>query len=460
MRAFFLSLALTLLASQSQAALQADYGHYYASPDESLCVKKGITGVSSRTNWGGAEPTENVYTYNFDTELTNIAAMAAPSGTGGLRIPNNQCKLWIFPQFKTFTPGVNPCPTWLKDMNGNLGIAPTDSSTSINFIAAGATSVTNASPIVITLATAATTFGNGSQVFVDNVTGNKAANGFWTVGGMNSAKTQFQLVGSHGSGTRTGSFGRVTFGGAFICRLWDPTVLSKWEAFIAAYGLHYDNYVDTNGNHNVEGFVMQESAISMTGNYVDDATVGGDYTAAGWTNAIIASMQYCSSSWPHSRCMAFLNQIQGGGANAGLPSMQQVSLALSALPFNQGCYSGPDILPANAGLVAGTYQALVSHVGCRADSAQNTTIVGTPPPGACTSGPTGNCNNVFKFAVQGVFGTLPKTAPVVAPYGLCINSYIFWNSSTAEQALVDPTVQANPYGTGWYGQCVCGGGPP
>jgi hypothetical protein len=462
LRFFVAAFALGLAAISAATSLKTPrYGHYYATSGNdntgssitTLCGKKGITGINQRMNWGDYEPSEGTYATSnaFDQVLSTISGLGASSGSGGSYKANNACAMWVFITWKAFGPG-NPCPSWLKDSNGNPGVAPTNFGTSIVNIAAGATSVTNATPIVITTA-AAHGFSTGDTIFIDNVAGNKAANGFWTVT-VTGAST-FSLNGSHGngarvqSGTPTGWYGRATKGGAFICKLWDSTVLAKFNTMLAHLGGVYDS------NANVEGFQLQESAVSSTGAYVDDATAGGDYTGTKWATSIVSIMQNCSTDFPTSRCMAFLNQIQGNQAGLGT-----VSAALSALPFNQGCYSGPDILPANAGLVAGTYQYLNAHVGCRADSAQNTTIVGSSSgPQACDP-IAHNCNAIFVFSVQGTFGHLNKTVPLPSNQGLCLNSYIFWNDSVAEQAYVDPTVQANPYGIGWYGQCICGGGPP
>lgn len=466
MKALLLAFALFGLASNEAWALKAHYGHYYATDYgdntttdiDVLCGKKGVTGINYRMRWRDIEAQEGVFTWTaWDNVVTRIQNRPAPVGTFGTGsyIPNNTCALWLLPEWKLFSAvggSGNPCPLWLKDQNGNPGFAPNDQGNGgiIISIASGAASVTNTSPIVVTTS-AAHSFANGDTVFVDNVAGNKAANGFWVV--SNKTATTITLTGSHGNGTRVtsgtpvGWYGRVSRGANFDCKMWDPTVRDKFNAMITAMGAHFD------GVANVEGFIMQESSISMSNAAYNDAPGnGGDYNHVNYTAAYISYMQTCSAAFPTSRCLAFLNIIQSG-QNADL---QLVSEALTALPNNQGCYGGPDILPNNNGLVNGTYQVLVKHVGCRSNSAQNTTIVGSQA-GAVACAPN-DCNEIFSFTVRGTFGIL--TLPLGADEGLCVNSYLFWNDSTAERAKVDPTIQANPYGIGWYGQCSCGGTAP
>lgn len=451
------------------AALKSHFGHYYAtdygdsingagSDVAKLCAKKGITGIDYRQQWKTLEPTEGTFVWtNFNTVLNTIKALPASTGTGGQYQANKACTVWLFPEWKRFdvqAGGSNPCPSWLKDKDGNPGFAPNDQANGsiIQAIDTGAASVAG-TPIVVKVT--GNTFANGDVVFVDNVAGNTNANGFWTVTGR-TANT-ITLQGSSSNATRITSgnpvafYGRVSRGASFDCKMWDPTVKAKFNALIKAMGQQFDS------DPLVEGFILQESSISLSNAaYLDGPDNGGDYVSATYLANRISYDQTCSTWWPTSRCMDFTNQIKGQSV-AGLT---QISDALSALPNNQGCYGGPDILPNNGGLVAGTYQALISHSGCRANSAQNTTIVGSGA-GAQACDPTAvNCDNVFDFAVRGTFGHLDKTLPVPSDQGLCINSYIFWNDSATEQTYVDKTVQKFPYGPDWYDRCTCGGGPP
>lgn len=82
---------------------------------------------------------------------------------------------------------------------GSLTIGPA------SYAGGGITAATNASPILITTASAHG-LSTGASVLIDQVTGNTAANGFWTITVVNS--TQFLLTNSTGNGSYV-SGGRV-----------------------------------------------------------------------------------------------------------------------------------------------------------------------------------------------------------------------------------------------------------
>lgn len=464
MRPFLIALALMLAAAGADAsAFKAHYGHYYAtrytdntgSDVAALCGKVGLKGINYRVRWGDVETSDGTYNdATFNAVLATIAGLGAPSGGK----PNNTCKVWLFPETKLFSGGptiangdVQPCPTWLTDSTGALGYAANTDTTGSVTIAGGAASVTNASPIHV-VTSAAHGLTSGDAVFIDLVAGNTAANGRWIV--TKVSNTEITLNGSHGNGARTGTTGKVATGTLiYTCKMWDATVKTKFQAFMKHLGDTYD------GNANVEGFILEESALGLNGAFAQDSTVGGTYTGVAWTNNIVSHMQYCAATaFPTSRCMAFLNQIAGNQAG-----LHTVSDAIHAIAGNQACYSGPDLLPNSTGLYNGvnqTYQVLVRHAGCRSNSAQNNSF----------SVPGYSMTDIFNFAVQGSFGTFPcgtaatgsctpKTA-VTKNDGLCVNSYIFWNDSASEQTAADPVIQANPYGSQWYGQCSCGGSEP
>lgn len=458
MKSFLSALLLTLFAANAQAALKAHYGHYYATgygdnvttDIQHLCGKKGVTGINYRITWANLETSDGVFADTvFDNVISTISGMGVPSGGA----PNNQCKLWLFVETKLFQGSNapvdangdhNPCPLWLTASDGSPGRAANVDTTNTVTIAGGAGSVTNATPIKITTS-AAHGLSTNDVVFVDNVAGNTAANGRWLVTKVDS--TSFTLQGSNGNGARTGSTGKVASGTVvYTCKVWDSTVITKFNAVIDHLATKYD------GNAVVEGMQFEESALGLNNAYAQDSAFNpgsSAYTGALWTSTMSGNVARCGTKFPNSRCMQFLNQINGNQKG-----LYDVSAALSALPNNQGCYSGPDILPGSANLYNGlnqTYQVLIRHVGCRANSAQNTTI-----NSACGA----NCNAIFQFAVQGTFGLLSTSSPLPPDQGLCINSYIFWNDSTSEQIIVDPTIQLFPYGNQWYGQCNCGGGVP
>jgi hypothetical protein len=449
-------------------------GHYYAmSIGENtgnagtLCGKKNIAGVTYRINWADYEPTNGGYEHTtaWDNVLATISGLGPSVTTQGSTIYNNQCQLFMMVNVQDYdnTGGDNgnPCPSWLKDANGALEIAPTNNSASIINIdpdTATVKAVSNTTPIVITAT--GSKLVNGKQVFIDNVAGNTAANGFWTV--ANATANTFELKGSHGNGARVksgsplGWYGRATTGGTFVCKLWDANVATAFKAMIAHLGATYDT------NLNVIGLQFQESATSTgSGGYDDTPASGGDYDAGNYTNNMVGFVDKCNVYFPTSYCMYFLNQIEGN--MAGLAT---VGSELAMIPNYRGCYSGPDILPGDAGLMANTYQNLNKfggRNGCRAESAQNTTIVGTPPGVNMACDPT-NCDNVLLFAVQGTLGDLPKTPvslPAPSNVGLCVNTFIFWNDSSTEQTKVDATVKK--YGKNGSipaqaGSGICAGG--
>jgi hypothetical protein len=141
----------------------------------------------------------------------------------------------------------------------------------------------------------------------------------------------------------------------------------------------------------------------------------------------------------------FLNFLKGGQQY-----LNDVSRAISAIPNNRGCLSGPDLLPDNRSLFDGkdaAYQVLTRHQGCRSNSAQN----------ASYSIRDFNMDQVFNFAVRGTFGRFDTQAPRAS--GVCVNSYLFWNHrvkvSWTGRNWLDalPVIAAYPYGRNWLEQC-------
>ena len=233
-------------------------------------------------------------------------------------------------------------------------------------------------------------------------------------------------------------------GGAMTCFMWEPAVLKPYVAMMQAAAARYDS------NPRVEGFILQESSLSLDGTYSQDEADGGTYSAPAWRDALVELINQCAASFAHSRCVSFLNFIRHGQAY-----LADVSAAISAIPDNQVCFSGPDVLPDAPSLYMldnRAYPVLTRHVGCRSNSAQNNSYQ--------VAGCGLDC--IFHFAVSGTFGDFPKAAPLTG--GLCVNSYLFWNHYASKTGLdwtdALPVIAANPYGPGWYGQCAGGGGPP
>src|SRR5262249_16225529 len=134
---------------------------------------------------------------------------------------------------------------------------------------------------------------------------------------------------------------------------------------------------------------------------------------SGWRDALIQIIDQCANAFAGSRCVVFLNFLRGGQAY-----LNDISAAIAALPGNQVCFSGPDVLPNAPSLydsADAVYEVLLRHNGGRCNSAQNNSfqVPGCGP--AC----------IFHFAVAGSFGNFPSAAPLTG--GLCVNSYLFWN---------------------------------
>lgn len=234
--------------------------------------------------------------------------------------------------------------------------------------------------------------------------------------------------------------------GAATCFMWDPTVAAAYSAMLKAAAAHFD------ANPRVEGVILQESALGLDGPYSQDVADGGTYTGAAWRDALISIIDQCASAFATSRCTPFLNFIRGGQSY-----LYDISAAITAIPNNQVCFSGPDLLPNSPSLYNGTnsvYQVLARHTGCRSNSAQNNSYQ--------VAGCTLSC--IFQFAVSGTLGSFPTSAPLSG--GLCVNSYIFWNDKTSmsktglnyKDAL--PVIAAHPYGPDWYGHCSGSDGSP
>ena len=234
--------------------------------------------------------------------------------------------------------------------------------------------------------------------------------------------------------------------GASTCFMWDPVVYNAYLAMLQAAAAHFD------GNPHVEGIIFQESALSLTGATSQDVADGGTYTAEAWRDALIELIRGGAAAFSHSRVVSFLNFIRGGQAY-----LDDVSAAISAVPDNQACFSGPDLLPDNTTLYDGlhtAYEQLTRHTGCRSNSAQNDSYAVT----------SFGLSSIFHFAVSGTFGDFDELAPRTS--GVCVNSYLFWNHTEAtsstgldwQDAL--PVIAAHPYGAGWYGQCANGGTAP
>jgi hypothetical protein len=234
--------------------------------------------------------------------------------------------------------------------------------------------------------------------------------------------------------------------GAATCFMWEQPVTNAYVAMMKAAAARFDN------NPRVEGLILQESSLSLNGDYSQDVADGGTYTPLAWRDALITIIDQCAAAFATSRCMSFLNFLRGGQSY-----LYDISAAISAVPNNQVCFSGPDLLPNNRSLYDGNtkvYPVLSHHSGCRSNSAQNNSY---EVPGC-------GLECIFHFAVGGTYGAFPANAPLTG--GLCINSYIFWNDRTTKSATglnwknALPVIAAHPYGPDWLNQCAGSNGSP
>jgi hypothetical protein len=234
---------------------------------------------------------------------------------------------------------------------------------------------------------------------------------------------------------------------AATCFMWEPVVYTAYNKMMKAAAARY------NANPRVEGFVLQESALGFNGAYSQDPSAGGTYTAAKWRDALVELVSQCGSAWSNSRCLVFLNFLKGGQHY-----LNDVSRAISAIPNNRGCMSGPDLLPDEESLHMGNdavYKVLTRHTGCRSNSAQNASFRIS----------NFNMDQVFNFAVRGKHGQFDHTSPRTS--GVCVNSYVIWNhrlkdTGAGGRTWLDalPVIAAYPYGRLWLDQCEGGGTAP
>jgi hypothetical protein len=263
---------------------------------------------------------------------------------------------------------------------------------------------------------------------------------------------------------------------AYSCFMWEPFVVDRFNAMLAALADEYDEHP------NVEGFIYQETAHGFNGAYCqnlgnDNCADGeGTYTPEAFRDALLSNYRTCAEEFEHSWCVSFMNFLSGN-----LSYMGDIAEAMEGTP--NWCISGPDVLPSNASLYVNEvriYHVIVDHVGCRSNSAQHASYIEAGPDlddyevtedTICVGDPPQSNNpctmeEIFGFAVGGTFGSFDNANPYDS--GLCVNSFLFWNHKdwvfgdvpgerTWEDAL--PVIAGNPYGLGWTVNCAGGGLP-
>ena len=125
-------------------------------------------------------------------------------------------------------------------------------------------------------------------------------------------------------------------GGYTIVR-WNPTVVTRYKALVAAMGKKFDS------NPNFEGIAQQETSLGL-----DSATLQKfGYTPEKYRDASISSFTYALSVMPRSRFFWYQNFFVGNQSYIG-------SIAAAVGPKGL-VLMGPDVLPDNKALVQKTY---------------------------------------------------------------------------------------------------------
>ena len=68
-------------------------------------------------------------------------------------------------------------------------------------------------------------------------------------------------------------------------------MVTAYEAMMKAAAAHFDD------NPRVEGVILQESSLSLNGDYSQDVGDGGTYTPAGWRDALIEIIDQCAAAF-------------------------------------------------------------------------------------------------------------------------------------------------------------------
>ncbi len=137
---------------------------------------------------------------------------------------------------------------------------------------------------------------------------------------------------------------RNTLGG-YSMQMWQPVVVTRYNAMIKALGAQVDSL------KNFEGVANQESALS-----VNSATLKAlGYTPEKYRDALINMLSAATVSMPTSRVFWFMNFIQGNQSYIG-----SIASAVAPLGVAMG---GPDDMPDNKSLQTQTYPFYTQFAG-------------------------------------------------------------------------------------------------
>ncbi|MGI9246646.1 MAG: hypothetical protein ACR2I8_08100 [Steroidobacteraceae bacterium] len=133
-------------------------------------------------------------------------------------------------------------------------------------------------------------------------------------------------------------------GGYTVVR-WNPTVVTRYKALVAALGKRFDSHP------NFEGIAQQESSLGFESTTLQKY----GYTPEKYRDALIASFGYALSVMPRSRVFWYQNYFVGNQDYIG---------AVAATLGPKGLVmAGPDTLPDNASLVTKSYPFFAQFQG-------------------------------------------------------------------------------------------------
>ncbi len=125
--------------------------------------------------------------------------------------------------------------------------------------------------------------------------------------------------------------------GGYVAKRWDPYVVTRMKALIAALGREFDSHP------NFEGVGIQESALSLN----DFVLANNGYTPEKYRDSLIEVLTSASQSLPTSRVFWYMNFLEDKQSYIG-----DIAAAVAPLDVTMG---GPDILPDAWTLYTHTY---------------------------------------------------------------------------------------------------------
>ena len=128
-------------------------------------------------------------------------------------------------------------------------------------------------------------------------------------------------------------------GGGHTMLRWNPTVVTRFKALVAAMGAKFDS------NKAFEGIATQETAPSLSGT----ALSANGYTAEKYRDAYINVLTAAAAAMPTSRVFWYVNFIPGNNSGSYIAS---IAAAVASEGVVLGC---PDVAPDNKALQTRTY---------------------------------------------------------------------------------------------------------